>query len=219
MKSKNYNRILVEFDFLIDLDLAIFKMVKEKYNNPDFVDQNIIKMNDERKIINLLINRECINPLELLIPKSDSLDLYNDIMDNHMEELLEYAKACDIFGLMITFLKEATSVDITVLCNSEIQQNFIKSLNKELNTVIFKNKKLVPVDDYTVLYIKYYPYILNYNHIAGKHIYIANARYNMEREVNIPTVAISTLVGDVNLIHMIDLYRDIKVERKKNKNE
>ena len=214
--SKPYNRILVEFDFLIDLDLGLFKYIKAEYNNPNFVDQNIIRMHNEKEIIQMMIDRECINPLEILIPNMDTLDLYNDIMNNHMDGLLKYSKACDIFGLMITFLREASSLEITVLCKSKIESDFIKSLNNRLDTVVYNNYKNVPVNNYTVLYIKYYPSALQYNSIEGKHIYISNARYNMEPDYNIPTIAISGLIGDVNIIHMIDMYRNIKVERIEN---
>ena len=210
-----YNRILVEFEFLIDLDVAIFKFIRAEYNNLKFVNQDIIKINNEAEIIKLMINRQHINPLEIILPNVDSTNLYDDIINNHMNELLKYAKASDIFPLMVTFLKEATSVDITVLCNSKLQEDFIKSLNNKLNTVIYDDYKNVPVDKYTILYIKNYPSVLKYNHIAGKHIYIANARYNMEEDMNAPTLAISALVSDVNIIHMIDMYRNIKVERKK----
>ena len=214
--ERAYNRILVEFDMLIDLDLAIFKYIKDKYNNPNYVDQNIIKMHDERQIIQMMLNRQCINPLEILIPDMEVLELYHDIMNNHMDELLQYAKASDLFGLMITFLREASSLEITVLCKSQLESDFIKSLNNRLNTVVYKNYKNVPVNTYTILYIKYYPSVLEYNIIEGKHIYISNARYNMEPDSNMPTIAISGLVGDVNIIHMIDMYKDIKVERIEN---
>ena len=214
--ERAYNRILVEFDMLVDLDLAIFKYIKDKYNNPNYVDQNIIKMHDERQIIQMMLNRQCINPLEILIPDMEVLELYHDIMNNHMDELLQYAKASDLFGLMITFLREASSLEITVLCKSQLESDFIKSLNNRLNTVVYKNYKNVPVNTYTILYIKYYPSVLEYNTIEGKHIYISNARYNMEPDSNMPTIAISGLVGDVNIIHMIDMYKDIKVERIEN---
>ena len=217
--SKPYNRILVEFDFLIDLDLGLFKYIKAEYNNPNFVDQNIIRMHNEKEIIQMMIDRECINPLEILIPNMDTLDLYNDIMNNHMDELLKYSKACDIFGLMITFLREASSLEITVLCKSNIEKDFINSLNSNLNAVVYSNYKNVPIDNYTILYIKNYPSVLEYSHIAGKHIYISNARYNMEPDTNYPIIALSALVGDVNIIHMVDMYKDIKVKRKEENNE
>ena len=211
-----YNRILVEFEFLIDLDVAIFKFIRAEYNNLKFVDQDIIKINNEDEIIKLMINRQHINPLEIILPNVDSTNLYDDIINNHMNELLKYAKASDIFPLMITYLKEATSVSVTALCNSKLQENFIKSLNTKIQTIIYDDYKKVPVDDYTILYIKYFESAFKYNEIAGKHIYIANARYNMDEETDMPNSELSALFGDVNIIHLIDLYRNIKVERKNN---
>ena len=85
---KKYNNILVEFDFLIDLDLAMFKLIKAEYNNPDYVNQKLIRMSNECDIIKMMIERQPINPLELLIPEIDTLSLYLDIMENHMDKLL-----------------------------------------------------------------------------------------------------------------------------------
>lgn len=215
---KKDNSLLVEFSFVVDLDMAIFKLIRSKYNNPEYVDQNIIRTNDEKEIIKLMLNRENVNPLEILMPNVDSLSLYKDIMENHMNELLEYAKASDLFGLMITFLKEASSVDITILCESELQREFIFSLNKKLKTIVVKDRKDVILEPYTVLYVKNYINVIQYRNLAGKHIYISNARYNMESNDNVPILSISALVADVNIIHMIDMYTNIKCERKK-KNE
>ena len=75
MKSIKDNNLLVEFDFLIDLDMALFKLIREEYNNVNLVDQNIIKINDEKQIAKLMINRKHINPLEIIIPKIDTTDL------------------------------------------------------------------------------------------------------------------------------------------------
>ena len=46
-----YNEILVDFNFLVDLDLAMFKFIKTEYNNPKFVDQKILSLQDEKEII------------------------------------------------------------------------------------------------------------------------------------------------------------------------
>lgn len=215
-KNNKDNNILVEFAFVVDLDLAMFKLIREKYNNPDYVDQNIIRMNDESKIISVLLNRDHINPLEILMPDADSLSLYKDLIENHMDELLERAKASDLFGMMITFLREASSVDITILCDNKLQQEFIFSLNKNLKTFVMSNKKDIDISQYTILYIKNYPDVLKYKNVAGKHIYISRARYNMEPNKEIPILSVSALIADVNIIHTIDMYRNIKYERKKN---
>ena len=53
-----YNEILVDFNFLVDLDLAMFKFIKTEYNNPKFVDQKILSLQDEKEIIQLLLYRD-----------------------------------------------------------------------------------------------------------------------------------------------------------------
>ena len=62
-----YNEILVDFNFLVDLDLAMFKFIKTEYNNPTFVDQKIISLQDEKEIIKLLLYRDSVNVLKTLI--------------------------------------------------------------------------------------------------------------------------------------------------------
>ena len=207
-----YNEILVDFNFLVDLDLAMFKFIKTEYNNPTFVDQKIISLQDEKEIIKLLLYRDSVNVLETLIPKENTLEMYKDIMNNKMDSLLKYAKASDIFGLMITFLREGSSVDVTVLCESKLQADFIHSLNPILKTTV-SSRKNIALSKYNVIYSKFYSDILKYNNVAGKNIYIANAKYNMEPGKNIPNMAISTLVGDINIIRTIDLYRNIKYRK------
>lgn len=207
-----YNEILVDFNFLVDLDLAMFKFIKTEYNNPKFVDQKILSLQDEKEIIQLLLYRDSVNVLETLIPKENTLEMYKDIMNNKMDSLLKYAKASDIFGLMITFLREGSSVDVTVLCESKLQADFIHSLNPILKTTV-SSRKNIALSKYNVIYSKFYSDILKYNNVAGKNIYIANAKYNMEPGKNIPNIAISTLVGDINIIRTIDLYRNIKYRK------
>ena len=207
-----YNEILVDFNFLVDLDLAMFKFIKTEYNNPKFVDQKILSLQDKKEIIQLLLYRDSVNVLETLIPKENTLEMYKDIMNNKMDSLLKYAKASDIFGLMITFLREGSSVDVTVLCESKLQADFIHSLNPILKTTV-SSRKNIALSKYNVIYSKFYSDILKYNNVAGKNIYIANAKYNMEPGKNIPNMAISTLVGDINIIRTIDLYRNIKYRK------
>lgn len=214
-----YNKILVEFDFLIDLDLAMYKFIRCELNNPEFVDQKFINMNEEKDIIKTLISRKVINPLNIIMPNNDTDNLYEELINSKLENILKYAKAYDTFGLMITFLREASSVDITVLCENKIQQSFINKLNDSLNTIVMKRCD-VPLNKYNILYVKYFPQIMQYRNVCGKHIYIANAGFNLE-DNGLPLYYISAMVGDINIIHTIDLYRDVKyyIRKEENKNE
>ena len=212
------NELLVEFESLIDLDLAMYKFIKDKYSNSEYVDQNFINEKDERVIIYALLNRKHINPLEIIMPEYNTTNLYLDIMNNHYEELLKYATAYDTFGLMITFLNNASSVNITVWCKSKLESDFIKNLNPRLNTIIIPSRKDIPLFRYTVIYVKYIAYLAEYSTITGKHIYIAAAKYNMEEDKDMIN-SLCCLYSDVNLIHITDLYTEIKFRYLKKGNE
>ena len=210
------NELLVEFESVIDLDLAMYKFIKDKYSDSEYVDQKFINEKDERAIIYALLNRKHINPLEIIMPELDTTNLYLDIMNNHYEELLKYATAYDTFGLMIAFLNNASSVNITVCCKSKLEEDFIKSLNPCLNTIIVPNRKDIVLYKYTVMYVKYIAYLAEYSEIKGKHIYIAAAKYNMEEDKDLVST-LCYLYSDVNLFHMTDLYTTIKYRYLKKK--
>lgn len=203
------NVILANFDFLVDLDIAMFKFIKKYYRNSQYVDQKIINMEDENDIKRMMLYRKHINPLEIIMPSIESTNIYYEILSDHFDELLSYATAYDSFGLLITFLNNASSVDIVVRCNNKSEENFINSLNPILKTEIM-DRKSVPVDEFSVIYEKYFAYIAEYPKLVTKHIYIAAAKFNMEEDQDLVNVGLSTLFGDINIIHLMDLYKYIK---------
>lgn len=205
----NDNELLVEFESLIDLDLAMYRFIKDKYSNSEYVDQKFINEKDERHIIYTLLNRKHINPLEIIMPGFETTNLYLDIINNHYEELLNYATAYDTFGLMITFLNNASSVGITVWCKSKLEEKFIKNLNPILNTIVVPNRRDIVLSKYTVIYTKYIAYLAEYSSIKGKHIYIAAAKFNMEEDKDMVS-SLCYIYSDVNIFHLIDLYTNIK---------
>lgn len=215
------NDLLVEFEFLIDLDLAMYKFIRDKYSDSEYVDQKFINMKNEKAIIYELLNRKHINPLEIIMPGLETTNLYLDIMNNHYEELLNYATAYDTFGLMITFLNNASSVGITVWCKSKLEEDFIKKLNPILNTIVIPNRRDIVLSKYTVMYVKYVAYLAEYSTIKGKHIYVAAAKYNMEEDKDIMSF-LCCLYSDVNIFHLIDLYTKVKyryLKKKGNEND
>ena len=210
IKGKD-NSLLVEFDFVVDLDLAMFKFVREKYYKSKEVHKQFISLRDENLIIYNMLNRSHENPLEYLFPNNDTSEMYNELLTNPewYKKLLSYATAYDTFGLMITFLREASSVSIDVLCKNEIENEFIKNLNPIMPTVV-SSKQDIDLTDYTALYIKYYSNASDYNGLTGKHIYIPAARFNMEPGEDMVNMDFVSQFGEENLIHLIDLYRKVK---------
>ena len=208
---EKYNNLLVEFEFLIDLDIAIYRMLKEE-SNSSLLNKDIFSLKNEYNVIERFLYREHINPLEILLKADpdDVLDLYNNLITKDLDKLLKYAVAYETFALMITYLNNASSISITVLCENELQEQFIKKLNNRLYTIVVPSRDMINLDDYNIIYTKYFANILGYGSFGGKHIYIANAAYNFEKDFYIPSLEISALYTDVNTVHSMDLYRNIK---------
>ena len=211
VKGKD-NSLLVEFDFVVDLDLAMFKFMRENYYKSPMVNHDFLRLNNEMVIVYNMLNRSKINPLEYIIPNQDTTQLYNSLLDDedNYKKLLSYANAYDTFPLMITFLKEASSVSIDILCKNEIEKDFINNLNPIIHTVIEPDKKNIKLSDYTVLYIKYFKNAEDYNNIFGKHIYIPAAKFNMEPDKDMVNLYFVSKYGSKNEIHLIDLYKRVK---------
>lgn len=214
------NKLLVEFEFVIDLDLAMYKFIRENYSNSEYVDQEFIHLMNEKEIIYRLLNRKHINPLEIIIPNMDTTNMYYDILENHYEELLFHAKAYDTFGLMVTYLLSASSVDIDIWCRSNLEKKFINNLNPKLNTIVIPNRRDIPLFSYTCIYTKYLAYLVEYDKdtLNGKHIFIPAAKYNMEEDKDMVS-SLCCLYSETNLIHLIDLYSKVKFRYLKKEGE
>lgn len=208
------NELLVEFEFVVDLDLALYKFIKDNYSSSKYVNELFMKMNNEEAIIYNLLNRKNINPLNLIMPGYDVDGLYNEIMTNKYEDLLSYASTYDTFPLMVTFLKSASSVDLDIWCRSKLESDFIKSLNSKVDTIIVPKREDININKYSALYVKYIPSLNEYKNLNGKHIYIPAAKWNMDREKNIVSMECVPFSG-TNVIHLIDLYKRVKFRYRK----
>ena len=207
------NALLVPFEFVVDLDLAIWRLIRDKYADSDLVDKDIISIKLDDEIKYNLLCRQSINPLELLIPEQSTNELYDNLMNDpeQFRTLLTYAEPYHTLGLMSIFLSNASSVYIDILCRDQDQSDYIHKEAPELNTIIYPNRSEVPVNDYSVLYTKFYKDLLDYNQdIEGKHIYLPLAQYNMQHNMNTINLTLISTYGQFNSIHLIDLYQDVK---------
>lgn len=212
------NELLVEFDFLINMDIAMYYYVKENFAESPYVNKQLMDVPYEDAVNQLLLNRKHINPLELIIPGMDTMELYKDLMANHEAELLEYAKAYDTFPLMITYLN-LSSVGIMVLCKNDLEVQFINKLNNRLKCMVVADRSKVNLRPYTVIYVKYFASLIEFPVINGKNIFIAAAKFNMEDDEDCVDKRLTLLYTQSNDVHLIDLYRDMKFRFNREKNK
>ena len=214
------NSLLVEFEFVVDLDLAMYRYVKHHIMDFDGwkVDTSLLNTGNMNFVIDKLLNRKHINPLELIFPENDVTDLYYELMGEKYNELIKYATIYDTFGLMVTFLQQASSVNIDILCKNELEKAYIQAHNSNLNCMI-ADRSQVNLNNYSGIYTKYLYYIVLYKGVDKKHIYIPMARYNLDPELNCPNIDLTKKYGFNNEIHMIDMYRFVKFDHKMSQEE
>lgn len=191
------------------MDIAMYYYVKENFAESPYVNKQLMDVPYEDAVNQLLLNRKHINPLELIIPGMDTMELYKDLMANHEAELLEYAKAYDTFPLMITYLN-LSSVGIMVLCKNDLEVQFINKLNNRLKCMVVADRSKVNLRPYTVIYVKYFASLIEFPVINGKNIFIAAAKFNMEDDEDCVDKRLTLLYTQSNDVHLIDLYRDMK---------
>lgn len=209
--KKNDNELLVEFEFLVDLDIAMFKYIQSNFSDSEYVDKKIIRMRNDYYIINKLLYRDHINPLEIIMPDVDTTKLYCELHDDKEEELLKYALYHDTMFLMNTFIENASSVGITILCRNELESEFIKRRkNNDISIIIESDKSKLDLRKYTAIYTKFAASVIEYGHIEGKYIYIAAARYNLMLPEETIDPILTVLYGELNIIKLMDLYTKVK---------
>lgn len=204
--------LLVEFEFIIDLDFAMYTYIRENFGGSPYLDEHLMNMPNEREIIYNLLKRKHVNPLEIMIPGMDTTDMYYELKGGKFEELIKYARPYDTYKVMITYFNMIKSpMSITVLCDNDIQQEYIKRSDSRFRTLV-AHRQNVAVSKYTSIYSKYIANMLEYqyNGIKGKHLYFAAAGFNMEEEKNVVKPQVPLVLGDLNQFHMMDLYTKIK---------
>lgn len=192
--EKKDNKLLVCFDFVVNTYMGYCKLYEKNKTELEIIKDDV-----------------CLK--DHGIDYSFPYQMKKDILLN--------SKAYDTFGLFITILKEASSVDIDFLCRDKLEEKYLKSLNPSINTIVSSRHRL-DISDYTAIYVKRYEDILRFKHVRGKYVYIANIRSNMDDDKpSIPDLDISILISDVNVVRVMDLYKDYKyIPRKEdNKNE
>ena len=215
--SINGYSLLVDFDFIFDFDLAIFKYIKDNYSESKYVDKRLIDLKSDAQVVYALINRKNTNPLKMIMPKVDSKHLYDDLMNNHEEELLSYKTFYDSFYLMITYFNMVQSIEITILCKNALESEYIKEKNNKFKTIIEPDKSKIDLTPYTIIYSKYYFDVMAYGEIHGKYIYIASARYNYDTNGAVKSGLL--FYTDINIIKLMDLYTRVVYESEMQKQE
>ena len=194
---------LVEFEAVVDTDLAIIDYMTSNYKT-SFFKESVLNASSRNVIKNLLLFRDDSNPLTVLL-KDEYLDsaedLFKEITETKYEEVLKIAEPTDIFRYIKTLEDETEGVVVsTINCKNKLQQQMINELAGIMRTDI--NQKDMSV--FTCLFIKNIKDIETYRNFGGKYIYLSNFRFNLNEDFVIK-LDIASVAG-YNSVKLIDPY-------------
>ena len=199
-------RILFTSNILLDTYIVVYRLVREKYDNPKYFKLNILDVIIER-YKEVIPRRDTINPLSFIIKDEykNSIDnLYNEMMSkdySRILELSEFTNVEDVLGLFLT----RKELDIKIVCKNLEEKQIFKNRNKKYNIVVFENYKDIDVEPYDAIYTKYYKDYSKFNKIVAKTLYFANAKYNFTNK-NIIDPEIYINLDGPNEFKAINLY-------------
>lgn len=202
------NALLVEFEFMVDTDLGLWRFFKENYQDDPKVNKEFLEF-DEIKATTALIARQHQNPLALIAPLYDYDALYRDLMSTQELQVLQSSTPYSSFGMIRTINNEASSVTVDILCQNEIEQAYIKTLAEELN-VLVKPKSEVDPSFYSAFFLKYITNFNEYPEMRRRYVYVANAGYNYEKDKYCMNIEVGSFIEQENMLKGIDPYTYIK---------
>lgn len=210
MLDRNFkNHILVDFNMLFDLDLAIILFLIKKSTNNEYFNKDIL--NGTSYFLKYsLISRLDPNPLTILIDKEhkDScINLYNEIINSSLNEVFSYMEKAPLFFVFNEFT-ELNGYKIIVNCINDIEQEYCKKICKFQTTVLNTNAENV-----STLYIYNSKNLIKYKNIHGKTIYVSKQGFNtFNGDIKNNTLnEILLLLSKTNKILYIDKYINFKL--------
>lgn len=199
--------ILVDFNILFNMPLGILDIIKKKFNNPKFINSEYFDKPEGMILYDICNSDEENNPYKLIFKEGIDYSLIqNEFLFNgsYYEELINTCPYTNVLKLMNTYVSRAMA-KVTVLCNNKYQEQKIKPLS--FNTInikdIITNEELLK--KYDALYFNFYGDLLLLGDFTGKNIYLANCRYNKDKEIkDIPNMALSkyfiyNTIGFINI--------------------
>lgn len=204
------NILLVDFEMIIDMDIAVLRYFISKFANSKYIDEEMVDV-DNDGLRYCLLNRPRRNPLDVIFKDdidADTTKIYQEVLRDHYNEIMyKYADVTDVLDLLYSFIGNASSLEVYIRCDNQEQCDLITKINKNLDVIVSPRNE-IDLSNYTVIYEKFLEDIQEYQMLEGKHIYTAKAEFNSAFMLGPHYEEYASC----NLIHFMDLYVDVKVD-------
>lgn len=211
MPEKLVTDNLIEYDVIMDTDLAIVLTMLSKIKNTDMLSDEVKTLTKSPSALkNLLLFREDKNPLSVILN-----DKYKDSLGNILKELeteceddiIKNTRPNDILIFVATMQMNKNLIHNKILCKTEKEVERIKKfLGADIDAT---SEKISDLSKYDCVFLKYIDNIYNYTGIEAKHLYIYNAKFNLGENFRMSDIAI--ILSRTNNIRTIDPYKNLRV--------
>lgn len=208
------NNVLMPFNCLINTDFGIIKVLKEKYNNPEFMESFLVENDDNFYRLSTVIN-DNENIVNYYL-KSNHLDKADQIrkllLEKEYENILEHSEKTGIFTLTKEYkIAGEGAIHPIVLCKNELEQQYIKRLDNTMPTTIDDLYK-IDLSVYDSIFLRDIVSAIGLK-LTAKNIFVLNYRFNFEDEYKTLLKSVTSLVSDVNIFYNVDVYADTVLEQ------
>lgn len=205
-------KILVLFDSIVDTDYGIIKVIKEEYNNANYIDKVLLNSIDDKNIFDFLSVRDNSNIVYNLLKtmyRNSADKIYNELIETQYSNIIDKSTITNVALLIEEYIKSGL-IDITVLCKNKTEEQFIKSKVNSIYTIVANDFNMIDISDYGSLFIKNIKDLLLFkDNLHGKVIYLMNYPFNFELNKNCRLCPLSSVLTELNAqieIKVIDVY-------------
>lgn len=211
MVGDDTNRILIDFDAVIDTDVGIAKVINKRYNNPALINQKMIRQTTESYKF-LLLNRIYQNPLFMFMNeeyRSSANDLYREMIttDEVYQDILKNSTTTGIFNMVLEMINSKSSCIPTILCKNQTESDYIKSI-LVVETIIADPQDTVDMSNFDTVIVKFVEMPKQrFTNLEGKNVFICKYRFNLNADKDsLKTVYYAELTMNANDVYTIGVY-------------
>lgn len=186
------HNILVEFETIVDLDFGAMMYIYKNYDDEEKFHFQLMELEDNQ-IKGLIHDNPETNPVKILMDIEDYEEadqIYDDIMANHIMEVLELSPPTNLFTFCRTSMETDGLITINILCTRHEYEEVIEdALSGSRNyNIIYHNfvdendPEQFNVKYYTSLFLRHVENIFRYDNMDGKTVYIQECLTNMALE-------------------------------------
>lgn len=213
------NNILVTFDMLIDTDIGLIDIIKNKYNDPTVFNNNILNLND-KYLKGLLRESNSSNPIDIILLEDNHKQaevFYKELMEIEYKEIIKRSPITTIVDVIKRFIFTDGLIKVTILCNSDIEENKIREILQEdcsddsYRIEVCKDWSQLDTSIYDTIFFKYLEDLLKFNQVVGKNLMVCDYKCNLDDDFyrlkqKIPRHEIATKFEQDNEFYTVTLY-------------